>query len=1164
MDLADRVERERIRTSLDETLVVEAAAGTGKTTELVTRLINVLAEGRGQVQSIAAVTFTDKAAGELKLRLRAGLERERRATSSGDRRRHLEDAIARLEEARIGTIHAFCTELLRERPVEAGVDPGFQVIAEPEAEALYGRAFSAWIQDQLQSPDEGVRRALRRPFPRESGPGLDDSPITRLRDAGWDLVRWRHLRAPWHRPPFDRAVRIDALIDRLHTFADHLATCGNPRRDTLYQDAEAARRLSADTRLVERIQPRDYDALEAALIDLAHDKLLHKRRRGSDRHYLGAVSRDDLLQERGLLLAALGEFERDADADLAACLHQALLATLDRYEALKDRQGALDFTDLLVRTRDMLRDRRDVRQTLQQRLTHLFVDEFQDTDPLQAEIVLLLAANDPAASEWRKVVPIPGRLFLVGDPKQSIYRFRGADVGAYQEVKTRLCAAGASLLHLSTSFRSVPAIQRLVNRAFAPVMNEDPRTLQAAYVPLAPHREALTQPAVVVLPVPKPYGRDDLAKTVIRQSQPDAIAAFVDWLLNDSRWVVTERDSTELVPIQARHVCLLLRQFSAWGDDLTRPYVDALEARSIPHLLVGGKSFHLREEVETLRTALTAIEWPDDELSVYATLKGSLLAIGDEELLEWRHRFGRLHAYLGRSATTDPVPDHLAAIPNALALLRDLHRRRNYRPVEETIHDLLAATRADAGFVLRPRGEQVLANVMRLADLARTYETTGGLSFRGFIERLRDEAAAAEEAPEAPIVEEGSEGVRIMTVHKAKGLEFPVVILGDMTANLGPNRATRHIDIERDLCALRLAGWSPWDLLDHEADEVARDRAEGVRIAYVAATRARDLLVIPAVGDDPFERGWQYADDAWIASVQRVVYPPVAARRSPLDAPGCPSFGGDTVVDRPAGASAGPSTVVPGRYSIGETDHDRYDVIWWDPHCLRLDVPARLGVAREDLIVDTNPDTIAASTRAYQDWRQDRDHVVERGRRPSIQLETVVQRARRLGREADGAAADITIVDAASDIRKPGGRRFGTLVHAVLATIPLDATPEQVAEVTEAQARIIAAPPEESDAARRMTQALLVHPLLLRAREAWKAGKCRREAPVAWVEPDGVLVEGVLDLAFEDDTGWTVIDFKTDRELSEAQEQYRRQAVLYTIAVATATGKKARGMLVRL
>ena len=254
------------------------------------------------------------------------------------------------------------------------------------------------------------------------------------------------------------------------------------------------------------------------------------------------------------------------------------------------------------------------------------------------------------------------------------------------------------------------------------------------------------------------------------------------------------------MPIEARHVCILFRRFLHFGDDVTRAYVEALEARGVPHLLVGGKSFHDREEVETIRAALAAIEWPDDELSVFATLRGALFAIDDETLLDYRHRQKVFHPF----RPLDAAPPELQPVVDALALLQRLHSRRNYRPVADTMTDLLNATRAHVGFVLRPAGEQALANVLHVAELARQYEINGGMSFRGFVDELRDQADGGQ-AAEAPILEEGSDGVRLMTVHKAKGLEFPVVILADMTAKLRNERADRLIDkrTERLLSAAR-------------------------------------------------------------------------------------------------------------------------------------------------------------------------------------------------------------------------------------------------------------------------------------------------------------------------------------------------------------------------
>ena len=346
------------------------------------------------------------------------------------------------------------------------------------------------------------------------------------------------------------------------------------------------------------------------------------------------------------MFATLDAFVSDANSDLAALLQAELEETVAQYQLLKDQTGRLDFLDLLIRARDLLVQSPSVREHFQGRFTHLFVDEFQDTDPLQAEILVLLSASGPATGNWRNVTPVLGKLFIVGDPKQAIYRFRRADVGTYEEVKQLLLKNGAELLQLTTSFRSLPSIQTMINRAFAPHMDGNAANLQAGYVPLSPFREEYAdQPSIVALPVPRPY-KKMFSMGAVEESLPDAIAAFVAWLVEKSGWTVPKPgDPDERIPLAPHHVCLLFRRFVSRDDDMARPYIRALEARNLPHLLVGGKSFHDREEVQTVRAALAAIEWPDDELSVFATLKGSLFAIRDDVLLEYRHRVGRFHPF---------------------------------------------------------------------------------------------------------------------------------------------------------------------------------------------------------------------------------------------------------------------------------------------------------------------------------------------------------------------------------------------------------------------------------------------------------------------------------------------------------------------------------------
>ena len=243
--------------------------------------------------------------------------------------------------------------------------------------------------------------------------------------------------------------------------------------DAFCLDTRPARQLSEEIVRTEKVAPRDYSRLEGALVDLCRNRQFRQARKGSGKQYRPDVLREDVTRARDELQAELTRFESDANADLAALLREELRACADTYEQAKAKAGALDFLDLLLKARNLVRDDAEVRRSFQQRFKRLFVDEFQDTDPLQAEILLLLAADDPAVTDWRKVRPIPGKLFIVGDPKQSIYRFRRADVGIYRGVYEMLQAAGAKPVTLRTSFRARPNIQRTINASFAPVMTGD-------------------------------------------------------------------------------------------------------------------------------------------------------------------------------------------------------------------------------------------------------------------------------------------------------------------------------------------------------------------------------------------------------------------------------------------------------------------------------------------------------------------------------------------------------------------------------------------------------------------------------------------------------------------------------------------------------------------
>ncbi len=1122
--------RRRLLTELDTSFVVEAAAGTGKTTVLVSRIVAVVRSGKASLRQVIAVTFTDRAAGEMKLRLREALE-EARSAATAAQAGHLTRALEELEVARIGTIHGLCADILRDHPVEARVDPLFEVVETREAAALRLSVFNAWFERVLSKPGEGVRRLLRR---RPKSPN-EDTPRQALLDAVTKLIEHRDFTADWRREPFGRDAAIDALLLRLAELGALADKSDKPKAKAKFLKLlREVHRFVADVLHRETVAARDHDGLEAGLAELA--KLWEWKDAPPDWILFQGKRPEEVAALRDDALGALTAFVQRSDADLAACLQRELRPVVGLYEAEKAQLGKLDFVDLLLRTRDLVLGNGEVRRSLQDRATHLFVDEFQDTDPLQAELLLLLAADDPAVTDPFAVRPVPGKLFVVGDPKQAVYRFRRADIVLYEQVKTHLRSHGAQVVHLSTSFRGTPGIQTAVNGAFDVAMGGGN---QAQYVALQPWRDSHPdQPSIVALSVPKPFATSGyITKAAVEESVPNVVAGFVEYLVTRSGWKVLEDGKP--VPVKPRHVCILFRRFQYWGTDVSRRYARALEARHVPHVLVGGRSFHVREEVMALRTALWAIERPDNELSVYATLKGPFFGLSDDALLAFRAEDGRLHPLKPREVEKlSPVACEVA---QSLEILRDLHLKRNRQSVGTTVTELLEKVRAFAGVAFWKAGDQALANLLQLAEMSARFEK-GATSFRDVVESLEEEADEGD-AGEAPLVEEGTEGVRMMTAHAAKGLEFPVVILAEPTANVARQQPSHWVDAKQRLWAQALAGCAPAELRDHEEEVLALDREEAVRLTYVAATRARDVLVVPAVADKKFP-------DTWTEVLYPSIYPQLGSEQLASPAPGCPPFGTDCVVDRQGPQPS--DSPVPGlhRASTGKNG-----VVWWDPGTLNLEVEEAGGLERNSALAPGDEAAAAKTLAAWDGWRAERLRLIATGSKPSVEVRT----ARDL---TAPARPGVVTVDQSlkRQAGRPHGRRFGALVHAILAQVPYDATKKQVKAVAELEARGLLATPEEEAAAVKAVEGALGHALLRQAAKLAPAA-VRREANVVNMLADGSYLEGTVDLAFDAGAEWVVVEFKTDEELGVHRAAYEAQTEAYVDAIAAATGKATRGVV---
>lgn len=1100
--------------------LVEASAGTGKTKRLVDEIVAAVAGGV-PVDRIVAVTFTHAAAGSMKVRVRQELERRSEQTHDPVERQRLRSALQTLDRAFIGTIHAFCAHLLRQRPVEACVDPAFQELSEPEASAVFSGVFRRWIEHKLGSPSPVLRRALYRLAWKEER--STTGPLDSLESAARNLAEWRDYDASWERREFDREGRLRSLVKQATDFEQRWGTCAR-QTDPLYLWLRPVSSMMDRLRRMRDAIGRDADEVETELLSVKRRLAWEKIGSGP---YGEGVTRESVVAAWKALDAAIDEYRSVADADLASELHPELFESVMQFQRTKRRAGQLDFTDLLIYTRDLLRNRH-AREDLQGRYDRIFVDEFQDTDPLQAEILLLLCASNPAEERCLDAKLTPGKLFVVADPKQSIYRFRRADSREYRQVRDALLNGGLVPDRLQSSHRSSEILQQFVNAAFEKAIPD--------YLPLSGGCPAsASQPSLVALPVPYMHKGSFQSPRRIAEHAPDTTAAFIDWLVNRSGWTVRKEGSGERVPVAPKDICVLFRKMAGYeGADLSQEYVRGLEARGIDHTLVGSKSFHRREEIGTIRAALRAIEWPEDELSVFAVLRGAMFFIADSTLLKFREQYQRFSPF---RTLPDDIDDEFHPVADVLGLIKALHRKRNTRSPAETIQELLRHARAHAGFAFHRGGERRLANVYRLCDLARSFDVRGrAASFRQFVEYLEEEALAGEQS-EVPLLEQQAGGVQLMTVHKAKGLEFPVVILAELTTHATQrNGADRYIDSEQKLCAQRLCGWAPWELLDHLDEEKQEDEAEATRLAYVAATRARDLLVVSAVGACQWK-------DSWLTPLHDALYPARDQWRTPETHPGCPVEGSTTVFDFPPEMKEA-EAVRPGVHrAVGSG----CEVYWFDPKLLDLREIDTQGLDRSEMLFGTEGQLQEGITK-YHSWRAERDAAIAAGAEPQFR----VRRATENGAIDNADAIPFETVPLVRPAQRPANREFGRIVHAILQA-GIEADAERLAAV---HARRWNAGDDVAAAAAETARAAFTW----LADAAANAREIHRELPVAVTLSTGEIAEGVVDLAWSDGSSWTVVDYKTGR----GEKRYESQLKLYAFALQQATGLPAKAILLEI
>ena len=1031
----DQEARDRIVSALDRSMLVEAGAGSGKTTSLVDRAVALVSTGTARIDEIAAVTFTRKAAGELRERFQ---ERVERGLADGgapaEVRERLNQALRRIDGAFIGTIHSFCARLLRERPIEAALDPGFREMTGPD-EVEMRRDF--WLRE--------MERMRRR-----SDPLLDS-----IEEAG---------------------LRTEDLFFCFGVVGDNADVEFPPGRADRPDGATVGAVRDELARLLEEVRPHipaeepegGWDYLQQRIINLrfSHDVLkwdddavffdaLGALMDGSKKVWAnrwgGGQKGKDLARrfqngfeafcaDDGLARAALDRWW--AWRYTRAIGFATAVAAAYRRERLET--GRLTFQDLLMEAARLLRESPDACRDLAGRFRYLLVDEFQDTDPVQAEVLFLLAAEDPEEEDWRVAVPRTGALFVVGDPKQSIYRFRRADIEVYEEVRRRFeeleREGQAEIVSLVANFRSTRPIEVFVNDRFVDLFPERATRMQAAYAPLRIHTDDPERGSVSWYEVEC----EKTSQLVVAEADAELLASWIHGRIRRG-----ERRAGDFL------ILPYLRRF------LT-VYARALEARGVPVQVTGGDLL-IDEEIHELRLLLDALIDPDNAILTVAALTGLFFGIDYERLVQYRLAGGRFRFH------REP-PDESTEVGRALARLREWWLLARRAPADITVSTIVD------GIGLMPYAASGELGGARAGSLAFVIDTVRAAAIEGRTS-LRDAMSVLDTVlemgeAEAPLEPGRRDAVRIMNLHRAKGMEAPVVVLAHPTGR-SEWEPRKRVDRRGD----RAEGWlqvarplnrwqfrvlaQPIDWREHAADESEFEEAEAVRLLYVATTRAMEELVV-------------------------------------------------------------------GRFRPKEKE------CWWKPLFESLE---EAGPALDIQVDGPSPRPVtdvdpALVTRRIQEITSKRGSLAT----PSYRATPVTELVKGEGALLGGRGR---------------GRDWGSAVHQALEAAGRGASGEALARVCRAALLENGRPsdggePEELDEMVALVESVVRSPLLARAR---RAERLLSEVPFGLPRPlagqDGPLpgiVEGVIDLAFREEDGWVIADYKTD-DLTDAAELDRRLAV---------------------
>ncbi len=1113
----DEAERVAIRSRTKETLFVEAGAGTGKTRELVQRIIRLVADGIA-LPSIAAITFTNAAASELRERVRLELVRAARGESSeyqefDQAQRTLCDSAAdAIDLSSIQTLHSFAQRILALFPIEAGLPPELTLHDEVSALIAFEERWQRFLEGLLDdgNGDPEVARALVRGLIA----GLTVNHLRMIAKSfheNWDRV----LTVGFEHPEMPRisAAAILAGLETSMSLRSELKP--GQESDRAYQALESLQPLLEDLRRAQGMLEAAATSDEIAAAEEHLIWLLALQQKLSVGN--GKGSKSNWHKSALASIRAAGRAAEKARDDLLSRLRSSCLGPLlteiqsfvVEYGNHRVAQGTLEYHDRLILARGLLVGNPAVRRDLAQRYHTLLIDEFQDTDPIQIEIAVLIASDDPKAGQkpWHEVTLPPGRLFFVGDPKQSIYRFRRADIELYNSAARHFGGPPTgSTAHLVQNFRSVPSVLDWVNHTLGTLLRLDRTNSgeeavdQVEFESLEAWRTADERSPVAVHLVGEPLSSPEFKADTMRALEASQIAALVARVKDEGEshglWRIRdETDSgTDWRQPRFSDIAILMPTRSTLAD-----LEKALQEIGIPTQIESRSLLFETQEVRDLLNILAAIDDPTDQVAVVAALRSSGFGCSDRDLFRFSSAGG---SWDFRREPPSGYPED-DIVRQSMAALKELNAERWWLNPAEMVDRVIRGRRLYQVAFANRRPRESWQRLRFLHEQARAFGSSGGRSLRQFVQFMERQTEEKAQVSESNVAEDDTDAVRIMTIHASKGLEFPIVFLAGLNAKPN-NESPAVLWHDKDSAEVRVgsgskyfetAGYAPAKLR-----EDAMQRLETDRLLYVAATRARDHL---------------------IASVFHI--------RDPKDR---------THAER---HEKNQCVAAECLYAISNEEPGL-----WKP-ALVSDKPSNRPTAIATARADSAADRDA--------WQEERNRLIATSARMPVLAATSVSKPSPAEPEILIQDKDEQSEEEAPWRKGRAGTSVGRAVHAVLQSIDL-ATGEGIEDTARAQAIAEGIYDRRGQVAKFAEAARQSKSV----QEAVASGRFWREVYISALV-EGKLIEGFIDLLYESDDGLVVVDYKTDSlesnaAIEAAMTRYRLQGATYALLLQESLGRE--------